>query len=108
MFQKGTSGNPNGRPKGSRNKCTLRLRESINDFLADNFEELKKDFKKLEVRDRIKFYLDMLQYGLPKLRAVEFSSEFERLNNEEIDLIIKKLRDGANEKNGQAQVFGRT
>jgi hypothetical protein len=38
-FQPGASGNPNGRPKGSRNK----LREAFLQALADDFETHGKD-----------------------------------------------------------------
>ena len=44
-FIKGESGNPMGRPKGSLNRNTARLRELISGFLNSNFETISADFK---------------------------------------------------------------
>ena len=43
-FIKGESGNPMGRPKGSLNRNTARLRELISGFLNSNFETISIDF----------------------------------------------------------------
>ena len=96
----------NGRPKGSKNKATLVLREAVNGFLEKNFEKVQERFNELDARDQVKFYIDMLQFGLPKLKAVELSSEFERLTDAELNHIIKELTDVANQKKRQDQVFG--
>lgn len=72
-FKEGESGNPNGRPKGSVNKASASLRESINQFLADNFESVQRNFDELEPKDRIKLWIELLQYALPKLRTLSLA-----------------------------------
>jgi hypothetical protein len=91
-FQKGISGNPQGRPKGTANKVSMQLREMITDFLENNFEQIQKDFKKLQPREKAKVYCDLLQYGLPKLQAIQIETEFDKLTDADLDYIIKELQ----------------
>jgi len=90
-FEKGNSGNPDGRPKGTNNKLTTQLRETITDFLETNFESVIQDFEKLTPKERLKFYCELLQYGLPKLQAVQMETDFEKLSDEQLDYIINEL-----------------
>jgi hypothetical protein len=91
-FEQGISGNPEGRPKGTKNKTSLQLRETITDFLESNFKKIVADFKCLKPRDRVKLYCDLLQYGLPRLQAVQIETEFDRLTDSQIDKIIEELK----------------
>ncbi len=91
-FEKGVSGNPDGRPKGATNKTTAQLRELVTGFLEDNFEQVKKDFSLLSPKSRVKLYCDLLQYGLPKLQAVQIETEFDRLPEDQLDKIIEELK----------------
>ena len=91
-FKKGQSGNIKGRTKGTPNRTTKQLRECITDFLDNNFQRLEKDFDLLTPRDRIKFYCDLLQYGLPKLQTVQLETDFDRLTDTELDNIINELK----------------
>jgi hypothetical protein len=77
-FKKGKSGNPAGRPVGTANKVSQEIRIRVNTFLQDNFELIQNDFMELEPRDRIRFYIDLLQFGLPKLKSIDTNeySEF--------------------------------
>lgn len=90
-FKKGISGNPNGRPKGAGNKTTIELRKLISNFLDEQFYDLVKNYKKLEPKDRIKVYTDLLQYGLPKLQATSNEISFEKLSEDQLDEIINRL-----------------
>lgn len=91
-FEKGISGNPQGRPKGTTNKTTAQLREMVTGFLEDNFEQVKTDFNLLTPKSRVKLYCDLLQYGLPKLQAVQIETEFDRLPDDQLDKIIEDLK----------------
>ncbi len=83
-YKEGSSGNPNGRPKGSKNKVGSDLRERIINFLSNEFENVQNDFQKLKPHERIRLYCDLLQYGLPKLQAMTLDADI--TSNEEINL----------------------
>jgi hypothetical protein len=91
-FEKGQSGNPGGRPKGSANKVTSKLRETITDFLDEKFEKVKEDFEKLKPGERIRMYLELLQFGVPKLQSVHLETDFDNLTDEQLDRIINELK----------------
>lgn len=77
-FKKGQSGNPSGRPTGSGNKDKQLLRERITDFLENNFDEIVKDIEQLKPRERIRAYLDLLSFGLPKLSTERFEQQVDQ------------------------------
>lgn len=66
-----------GRTKGVENKVTSKVRESFTNLLEDNLDQLRKDFKELEPKDRIKLFLDLSQYVLPKLKQTELKGKLE-------------------------------
>lgn len=69
-FKKGQSGNPEGRPPGSPNKVTQEIRERINDFLDNNFDDIQADIQRLEPKDRVKFFIELLSFGVPRLKNI--------------------------------------
>jgi len=91
MFKKGESGNPAGRPPGAENKASGSLRQRINKFLADNWEQMQQDFEALEPKDRLMFYEKLMQYGLPKLQSTTLTSDFEKMTDEQLEYIIQTL-----------------
>ena len=90
-LHKGMTNNPAGKPPGAKNKINAELRVMINNFLNDEFETIKEDFKKLDAKDKLKFYTDLLNYGLPKLQATSLEIDFEKMTESDLDLIIEGL-----------------
>jgi hypothetical protein len=88
-FKRGISGNPAGRPPGTKNRVNDEIRTRINNFLDDNFETVENDIMELEPRDRIKFFIELLQYGLPKLKQTELKNE----SGHEIKIILPNCDD---------------
>lgn len=92
-FEKGKSGNPAGRPKGSPDKNTKEFRQAISDFLEGKFDEVIQTWCNMkEGRDKLNFYRDLLQYRLPRLRSIDLSFDLERLTEDELDVIINRLK----------------
>src|SRR6185312_523370 len=91
-FRKGESGNKAGKPKGTANKTTTDLRQWINNFIEGQREQIQSDWKKLEPKDRIILFEKLLKYSLPTLQATSLTTDFEKLTDDQLDLIISKLK----------------
>lgn len=70
-FKKGISGNIQGRNKGIPNKITQNVRESIQAFIECNTDTLQATFDQLEPKDKIKYYIDLLPFIVPKLQSTQ-------------------------------------
>ena len=94
MFEKGQSGNPAGRPKGSVNKNTKELRELITNFLLENFEEMQQGFQQMPPAKKVKVYTDLLKLALPRPK---YSDELmlDKLTNEQLDEMLERLKEAA-------------
>lgn len=68
-FGKGNS----GRPKGSFNKSSQKVRLAFAKLLEDNLDTLKEDIEKLEPKDRAKFLSDLAKYIVPTLKSAEMN-----------------------------------
>ena len=97
-FKKGTSGNIAGKPKGTTNKASNQLRELISGFLEDRFQDVVNDFKKLSPKERVKSYTDLLQFAVPKLQNTSLDVDFERLDEDQLDEIIERLKEVSNDE----------
>lgn len=91
MFTKGQSGNPAGRPKGSTNKTSEKLRETLAAFLDEKFEDVKTSFDALKPSQKVRYYVEFLQFAVPKLSAVSVD-EYSSLTDEQLDEIIDRLK----------------
>lgn len=89
-FEKGQSGNPAGRPKGSGNVNTERLRSIVADLLEDNGEQVVKDIAKLEPRDRVRAWTALLEYALPKLQRSELNFNLDNLTDGQVDELLQR------------------
>ena len=60
-----------GRSIGTLNKDTAEIRNSFKNLIENNLEQIQKDFKELDPKDRIKAILDLAKFVIPLLKAVE-------------------------------------
>jgi chemotaxis regulatin CheY-phosphate phosphatase CheZ len=70
-MNKRLTNNPNGRPKGTPNKITGELRANIQTFLDANFETIIQAFETLDARDKLNYFVKLLEYAIPKQRQIE-------------------------------------
>ena len=70
-WQKGQSGNPNGRPEGVKNKSTQKIRESIQQIVENNNENIQESLDSMKPRERVKYIIDLIKLVLPTLRPVD-------------------------------------
>jgi hypothetical protein len=90
-FSPGISGNPAGKPVGCLNKTTGQLRELINRFLNENFETIMQDFQKLSPQQRIRSYVDLLQFALPKLQSIQQPDDIDRLTEDQVNELYERI-----------------
>lgn len=60
-----------GRQKGTPNKTTTEIRETLQKFISTNIENLQNDFDKLEPQQKIKTIVELTKFVLPTFKAIE-------------------------------------
>lgn len=86
-----------GRKPGSANKTSKELKSFITQFIGDNWSQVELDFKnkKMHPRDRLNFIERLLKYAVPIMGStkgsLDIKSDLEKLNDEQLDLIIQRL-----------------
>ena len=91
-LKKGQTNNLKGRPVGALGKIAPELRKNIAEFLENNFDEVVKEWKQLEGKEKIQAYRDLLSYVLPKMQSFEIQNEFEALSDSDLQRIIDELK----------------
>lgn len=90
-FEKGKSGNPSGRPKGTKNKVTTDVKQFIQDIIDDNAESLAASFAFLDPSEQWRIAERLFAYIVPKQSATKTEVDFNNLTEEQIDAIVGQL-----------------
>ena len=95
--------NTNGRPKGSSNKTTNKVKEAFTNLLENNLERLQDDLDSLDPKDRLKIILELASYTTPKLRAVEMTADIQNDNKDLLERLMSIPEEQFNKEfeNGQ-------
>lgn len=83
--------NPNGRPRGAKNKSTAGTKAWLQSILEQHRDELTEGFAELSPRDKWKVALNIAQFIVPKQTAVAAKIDFETLSESDINNIINSL-----------------
>lgn len=83
-----------GRTKGTPNKVSGELRKRIASFLEERWDEAVNEWENIkEPKDKVKLYIELMAYVMPKLQSVTLEGSLNTSSSVEEDL--KKL---ANDK----------
>ena len=93
-LNKGTTNNPNGRPKGKPNKITGDLREMIKNFLYDKYEDFTTSFAAMPADEKVKAYTALLKYSIPTLQSTKEEVDFNNFSEAQLDYIIECIKTG--------------
>lgn len=94
-FEKGTSGNPGGRPKGTKNKTPEKIRFWLLDIVENHRDTIAADLAAVDPATRLNFIAKILPYVAPRLAAVELKPDEVKQNViiiEEVDAEPLKIR----------------
>lgn len=75
-----------GRKKGTPNKVNKKAREVIGDKIEDYLNNsLDADLSSLEAKERLQIVVKLMEFSLPRLKAVEMKQEID-IHEDPIDL----------------------
>lgn len=87
-----------GRPKGSKNKQTERIRQFFADFMDKHIDELDDAFSELEAKDKFKFLIDMAKFVIPSLKSIELGNILDTLSDKDFEKLLSRLKEDYNLK----------
>ena len=101
-FEKGKSGNPNGRPKGSRNEKTAYIRDWLVSLIGSNSKRLSDNFFRLPLKEQFRVITQVLPYVLPKQTEAKISADVDlsTLTDEQLDTVIGSILEEIKSDNG--------
>ena len=67
-----------GRPKGTPNKNTTKVRDSFACLLENNIDRLQDDIDGLKPAERLNLLLQVAKFVIPTLKAIEVQDNGER------------------------------
>ena len=82
--------NVNGRPKGSLNRVSSDVKEIVTDILNDKSSDFIERLERLNDSDFCKYYLQLMKFAVPTLKAVELPNNEKQFPPE--NLIIEILK----------------
>ena len=74
---KGSTNNPNGRPKGTPNKITAQTREKIAEALDKGLETFADDLRELHPRERLNILAKFAAFVVPRPKPEDDSEPME-------------------------------
>ncbi|MEI6174278.1 MAG: hypothetical protein WCR01_11045 [Bacteroidota bacterium] len=99
-YEKGKSGNPVGRPIGSKSISAESIRSTLTRFIIDNLPRLQADFDAMKPSERLAWLEKVFRYAIPSLSSVDMiqyvRKEVEALPDDQLNQLAEKLLQTAN------------
>lgn len=66
-LKKGQTNNPKGKPKGTKNKLTVDVKQKIADYIGEGFDDFKKTVSAITNKtDQARIYIELCKMIIPK------------------------------------------
>jgi hypothetical protein len=76
-FKPGESGNPLGKPKGTKGKLSTKVKEALATALEGELENIQELLHQLEPKERVDAVIKLLPFFFPKLQAQQITIDAE-------------------------------
>lgn len=90
---KGKTGNPYGRPKGSKNKAPNTVRAKIDEMLSGSIEEVTQAFNDLKGEKKVKYFIELAKIVIPRPKDPEEQEDVNRRHSELMDRLFPVKKD---------------
>lgn len=80
-----------GRPTGSKNKSSERIKQFFSDFIEEHLQDLNDSFSELRAREKFTVLLEMAKYIIPTLKAQ--GDVLDELSDELFEDVIERIKD---------------
>jgi hypothetical protein len=87
-----TKGNP-GKPKGATNHLTQDMRTRIGIFVDKTWRDMVAIFKAMPDDEKADFYLRLLKYAVPELKAVDITTKGETIGMRPLEVRVLSAED---------------
>ena len=91
-FEKGVSGNLNGRPAGVANKSTDMVRKSLAAIIEGNIPDIQSALAEVREQNPARYldlYIKLLEFSTPKLMSIKSNVELGEGTIQSIQVVMK-------------------